>query len=381
MAHARIDRSIPRHKAEGFDFPLGVYPVEPMNPIPGYTLNFESADSVGYDAVEGREIENDDDDEGPASKLPSKPGPGSRGERGDRSDDTPGMDEEEETWGQWPDRYVFDINISASRVEALCRQLFALLPGRIYPILDVMGNDAHREIDPYIAYDLVGLERFHDALRRFRAWLFEDGTVGFGAMSEEPFFYVFVDEHKIVTVRAESAMKEQVERILAAFDLREVEKIAGADAAVHEHRGVLDPRVDAPDALTHDEIVEELRDQWGLTLNVDPMRNTDDDGDDLGITPWRCVVRVFDEHGSVRYAEVLLTAPHLQAAGDMAIAAVEHLDPALSPETPQDDQDPSDFDVLWADRTAEEDLLAMLGDKTTQLDLKHGSTIAARWLA
>ncbi|HYD00498.1 MAG TPA: hypothetical protein VEB22_04670, partial [Phycisphaerales bacterium] len=49
MARARVDTSIQRQtaKAEGggtFDFPLGVYPVEPLTPIEGYTVAFESAD-------------------------------------------------------------------------------------------------------------------------------------------------------------------------------------------------------------------------------------------------------------------------------------------------------------------------------------------------
>ncbi|MCU0688970.1 MAG: hypothetical protein MUE97_04425 [Phycisphaerales bacterium] len=401
MARARLDSSIQRHVVDGFDFPLGVYPVEDVRPIEGYTLNFESADSMGYDSVAERELDGleddgpgetagddapDEDGDGPTEGGGGGGGGARSGRRGvgdERAGDEvggAGGDGEAESWGQWPDRYVFDINIRASRVEHLCRMLWTLLPGRVYPILDVMGNDAYREIDPYIAYDLVGLERFLDGVRRFRGWLFEDGTVGFGAMSEEPFAYVFVDEHKIVTVRVDASRKEQVERVLAAFDLKEVEKIAGADAAVHEHRGVLDPDADSLDALSHEEIVEEVRDRWGLTLNVDPMSNPDEHGAELGVTAWRCVVRVFDEHGGVRYAEVLLTAPHLQAAGDLAIAALAQLDPALNPQTPRDDQEPSDYDVLWADRLDDDDLRTALGDRSVQLDKTHGSTIAARWM-
>lgn len=427
MARARIDTSIVRHVVDGFDFPLGVYPVEDVRPIEGYTQTFEPADSAGYDPIEDREIDPDSDlpssykrqpprsagfgsDQpfGETFDKPYDPGSGEAADDFDGDDDAAGRDRGDERdglgegdrrddlrgprdgsgeagfdgeWGQWPDRYVFDINIRASRVQGLCHQLFGLLPGRVYPILDVMGNDAFREIDPYIAYDLVGIERFYDAVRRFQGWFYEDGTVGFGAMSESPFVYVFVDEHKIVTVRVDATMKEQVERILAAFDLKEVDKIAGADAAVHEHRGVLDPDASGPDTLNHEELVEEVRDRWGLTLNVDPLRNAGEDDEELGITAWRCVVRVFSEGGAVRYAEVILTAPHLQAAGDMAISAVEHLDPALSPETPPDDQEPSDFDVLWADRLDDDDLAAALGDRAGEVDRNVARTISSRWLS
>lgn len=247
MGRCRVDQSIERVVVDGFAFPLGAYPVEGMEPKPGFTLAFESADG---------------DDSG-----------------------------EDSEWEEWPDRYVFDILIAATRVESLVRSLLAMLPGRVYPILDVLGHDAFREVDPYVSYDLIGLDRFTEALRRYRGYFFEDGLVGFGAMSDEPFLYIFVDEHKIITVRCETALKERVDALLAAFDLKEVETIAGADSATHEHRAVLDAPEERPELLTADEIVEELREEWRLSLNIDPETNVDDSGTDLGITGWRCLVR------------------------------------------------------------------------------------------
>lgn len=298
MARCRVDETIDRVVMDGFQFPLGVYPVEPMTPKPGYSVDFEPAD---------------------------------------------GGDEEGE-WEEWPDRYVFDIVISADRLEPLCRSLFALLPGRIYPILDVLGQDAFREIDPYISYDLVGLDRFTDALRRYRGFFFEDGMVGFGAMSVDPFFYIFVDEHKIVTVRITAEAKERVERVLQAFDLEQTDEPAGADAASHEHRGVLAAPENRPDLLAAEEIVEELRDAWRLSLNIDPETNVDDEGRELGITGWRCLVRCHaDEDSPPRYAEVLVSAPHLNSAEDLALQAVEE-------HRPQDTDLWDEADVLIADR-------------------------------
>jgi len=282
MPRCRIDTTIQRHAVDGFDFPLGTYPIEPMTFRVGYTLHFESADA-------------------------------------DDNDDTGQLE-------QWPDRYVFDIVIKATRVESLCRSLFSMLPGRVYPILDVLGNDAYREADPYVAYDLIGQEHFTEALRRYRGWFYEDGLVGFGVMSDEPFIYIFIDEHKIVTVRVEASLKAKVESILAAFDLHEVDQIAGADAALHEHRGVLDCPTDRPDLLCPEEIIEELRDSWGLQLNIDVDRNLDEFGNALGFTPWRCLVRVLDSPSAeIRYAEVFLIADCYSAAVRQAGEAVEDL--------------------------------------------------------
>ena len=164
MPRVAIDRTIQRRETGPFAFPLGVYPVEPLAPVSGFVSEFEAADSGD-----------------------------TFGFQGEMADD----------WEEWPDRFMFDVAITATRLRSLARLLFTLLPGRVYPILDVIGTDAYREIDPFIAYELVGIERFYDAIRMYGDWLFEDGLVGFGAMSVDPFIYVFIDEHKLVTIRAQ----------------------------------------------------------------------------------------------------------------------------------------------------------------------------------
>lgn len=279
MSGCKADPSIERQEIGGFKFPLGVYPIEAMTPKAGYLMHFEPADG----------------------------------------------DESEGEWEEWPDRYLFDAVLSASRVETFVTHLLGMLPSRIYPILDVLGRDAHREIDPYISYELIGLDRVMDALRKYRDFFFEDGLVGFGVMSEEPFFYMFVDEHKIVTIRAEPSLKDRIERLLLAFDLESCEDAAGADAAAHEHRGVLLTPDDEPLLLSGDEIVEELKDEWKLLLNIDPDTNVDAEGNDLGVTPWRCVVRCEWPEKEPKYAEVLLHAACLREAEELSFDAAESL--------------------------------------------------------
>ncbi|MGP1272149.1 MAG: hypothetical protein ACTS22_02330 [Phycisphaerales bacterium] len=276
IARCEVDPSIERVAVDEMAFPLGVYPIEPMEPRQGYTLDFESSDG----------------------------------------------DDEQGEWEEWPDRYVFDVVVSAERLPSLVQNLLSLMPPRVFPILDVLGRDAHREIDPYISYDLLGLDQLLASLIAYRAFFYEDGLVGFGAMSDAPFYYIFVDEHKIVTVRCEPELKERVERILRSFDLRERDDPAGADSVAHEHRGVLlTPKTD-PSYLSIDEIVERLRDEWRLMLNVDPETNLDERGRPLGVTPWRCIVRLGRPEGGTRYAEILLTASCMREAEDLAVDAV-----------------------------------------------------------
>lgn len=279
MVTCRVDSSLERVKVGDFSFPLGSYPVEAMEPRPGFSVTFEPADG---------------DAEG--------------------------------EWEEWPDRYVFDIVISSERLESLVRHLLTLMPGRVYPILDVLGRDAYREIDPYVSYELIGLDRFTDMVRKFPAFFFEDGLVGFGAMSDEPFMYVFIDEHKIVTLRCQIEQRETVEGILAAFDLEEMEEPAGADAALHEHQSVLASPEDEPSVLNFEEIVEDLRDEWRLMLNVDPESNLDDQGNELGIVPWRLLARAeYTEEPLVRYVEVLLRASCLAEAEELCREAADAL--------------------------------------------------------
>jgi hypothetical protein len=344
MSRCRVDPELARTVIDGFAFPLGVYPIEPMRPLPGYIVEFEPADA--------------------------------------------GVGGEEGQFEEWPDRYVFEVVISAERLEPLCRSLLGLFAwgssrgaslagggGRVYPIVDYLGHDQYREVDPYISYDLIGADRFLDAIRRYRGFFFEDGLCGVGAMIDEPFLYIFIDEHKIVTIRCEPHRREKVERILQAFDLELLTPAnppAGADAAAHEHRTIMVTADDRPDLLTADEIIETLRDEWNLVLNVDPEANLDEEGRELGVTPWRCLVRVgseepldrpggesqgaaagtagesggeppsggdrepgsesadnrsYDRAAHTAYIDVVLTAGSLRAAEEMAMDAADEMAP------------------------------------------------------
>lgn len=307
MPTCQIDPAIERKSVKGFKFPLGVYPVEAMTPVVGYSSEFEPADN----------------------------------------------EEEMGDWEAWPDQYVFDIVMPADRIEAFWHQIFAMMPGRVFPIIDYIGHDAYREIDPYMAYEPVGQEKIVNAIRQYRPFFFEEGMVGFGAVSEDPFFYVFIDEHKIATVRVEPIFKPRIEKLLAAFEIPAIEEPAGADAAAHEHRAILVTSDDRPDLLTGDEILERMRDAWQLVLNVDPDTNVDDEGNELGITPWRCLARhATDQNPDDHYIEVLLTAASLRRAEEMTHQSVLELI--------GEDSEWFDVVVLNADRTTPEQMEALL---------------------
>lgn len=363
MPRIVVDKSLQRVTQDGFSFPLGVFPVESMKPRQGYVVEFEPADGGG-----GAEAEAQDADSIPAPEEEDSGGVAEPDASETDAPTAPGDD-----WEEWPDRFMYDVLISAERLPALCRILFSILPSRVYPILDVMGHDDYREIDPYIAYDLVGMEKFYDALRSYGEWLFDDGMVGFGAMSVEPFFYVFIDEHKAVTIRAQLDLKEKVERVLTAFGLEAVPDILGADSAAHEHRTILiSPEVES-DALSSDDILDRLREQWLLQLNVDARANVDEEGKPLGITGWRCLLRCTSEKEdeAEAYAEVLLTADCLETAERLATEAAGE---------PKSGGAWASVEPLNCDRLTPERLGEALGKPTAKL-MAASQVHAVRWLA
>lgn len=343
MVRCTADDSISRRSIGSFEFPLGVYPVEPMTPKEGYTSEFEHADTGDGDT--GIEVE------------------------------------------PWPDRYVYDIVIRANRMPALWFQILALMPSRVFPILDYIGHDAYREIDPYIAYEPVGVERIITLTKRFKDFFFEDGMVGFGGVSESPFFYAFVDEHKILTVRVEPELCDRVERVLGAFGLSQIDDPSGADAAAHEHRSVLLIPEDQPELLGPDEILDIARDSWRLILNVDPDSNLDDAGEDLGITPWRCLVRRETDEETARVAEVVCTASCLREAESLSMGGVDALIREGDGHRDEEEEtvEASELVLLRADRVAPEDISVVRegeqDDKSFPDKFLERSTIlASRWL-
>jgi hypothetical protein len=335
MPGIEIDKTLQRTTVGEFAFPLGVYPVETMEPMPGLYTQFEHAD--GADSF--------------------------------LSGSTPDAFED---WEEWPDRMMFDAMVSSERIPALMRMLMTLLPARVFPILDVLGVDAFREIDPYIAYDPVGLDKMIEGVRMFGPWLFEDGLVGFGAMSVDPFVYVFLDEHKIATVRVQLDMQERVEKIMEAFGLQSVPEIRGADAVAHEHRSALYAPPEREDLVTAEEIVEQLRRQWLLQLNIPTDSNVDDDGNELGITAWRCVVRCLDDpEGLDTYAEVFLAADSLDTAESLATEAIAA--------EPPNEEGWIEIDPTNLDRVLPEEFAKMLGITASAVDLSTNRVHEIKW--
>ncbi|MFG0251302.1 MAG: hypothetical protein ACF8NJ_00340 [Phycisphaerales bacterium JB038] len=304
----RLERVV---TVNGFQFPLGVIPAESVEPSEGYRQEFESGQA------------------------------------------------------EWPDCYMFDVVVSAEKAEPLFRDLLRLAPSRLVPILDVRGDDAYREMDPYLGLEELDRETLTGLLTPARAFLFEDGHCGFGVVAEDPLFYVYLDDHKILTIRCGLTEAGEVEELLEAQGISAETEPLGVDAVAHDHLDVLWTDDNRRDLLDFYGMLDTLRQEWGLELNIDPESNVDDDGRSLDMTAWRVLLlleAINDEprwRGKAsapgvsmsKYAELLLTAESLARVDELVERVARELTGYRL------------LDLVTADRIRPEELSEALGEE------------------
>lgn len=279
MRTFQLRNDLQRHSLSGFQLPLGLEPTEAIAPRQGYTVDF---------------VEGDED---------------------------------------VPDTYRYAIACSFEKIAPLLRDLFELLPDEVYPLVEASSKDAYRAVDIFGARETTLFDDFLETWAEYEQVILEDGAIGAGAQSDEPYMEVFVDSWKVVAVQVLEEQRDDVERILARHDIELVEHTWPPEVAerpdppltVREILVVEDE--DSPDI---DEILFQLREAWGLELEVDPEDNVDDAGRRLGRTLWHAiaVVRSPDEEEPPRAAYVLswATAASLGELQRMIQARLENQD-------------------------------------------------------
>jgi hypothetical protein len=198
-----------------------------------------------------------------------------------------------------PDTYSFHVVVSHERLAPIVHRAFDFLPDEVYGIVEIGSRDAYRSTDTYISEEPLSLEHFLSTWDDYEPFLIEDGSIAAGANSDDPFVEVFVDQWKGLSIHVPPSMREEVEAMLLEFGLDEVQQTwpEGEDAQMTDEeldasqvRSVLDLSDEfAPDV---DELLLNLRHEWGLELNIDPEANVDEGGRNLGTTLWHAVVLV-----------------------------------------------------------------------------------------
>ena len=95
-----------------------------------------------------------------------------------------------------------------------------------------------------------------------------------------------------------------------------------------------------------------------LVLNVDPDSNVGEEGQELGVCPWRCLARLaVEDDEKCRYADILLTAPSLRRAEEMVVEATDKL-------LPKDVADWDEATIINADRLRPEDFATILAERS-----------------
>lgn len=187
-----------------------------------------------------------------------------------------------------PDTHQFQIAVSHERLNPLMRRLFALLPERVYPILEIISTDAYRPVDTLMSPEPMSRDEFLATWAEVEPLLLDDCALAAGAMSEEPYIEVFLEANKFIIVNIASAQSGLLEAELEAAGLHEVPSHwIDDDDCMDEFASVL---MEKNGLMTLDDVIVHLHRQWRLELNVDPEGNPDESGRDLGVTLWHVVV-------------------------------------------------------------------------------------------
>lgn len=269
MRTYRLRQDIPRCDADGFMLPLGVYASGLPRPTEGYTLE--------YNALEQEE----------------------------------------------GDSYSFHVVSSHEHVRAVLHAALTLLPSEVYPVVEVGSRDAYRSIDVFSATGPLNKRDFLEIWAEFEEFLLEDATIGAGASSDEPPMEVFMDAWKGISIHVPVQSRETVETMLIGMGLREVPETWPSDierevVQSSQVRDVLELTDDQSPDL--DELLLQMRESWGLALDVDRDANIDEGGRQLGYTLWHAIIVVEpedgrDDHGA--YVSIWSTAISIKQVEEM----------------------------------------------------------------
>ena len=247
MRSYRIRTDLPRCDAAGFLLPLGVEASGLPRPSEGYTLEYNPTE----DGLE--------------------------------------------------DAYSFHIVVSHEQVRAVLHAAFSRLPEEVFPVIEVGSRDAYRSIDVFTASGPLMKRDFLTLWASFEPFLLEDATIGAGASADDPPIEVFLDAWKGLSIHVPVSQRESVETMLIGLGLREVpetwpidiERSVVSDSRVRDVLQIVDEH--SPDL---DELLLQMRESWGLTLDVDRDENIDEGGRALGYTLWHSIIVVEPADGS-----------------------------------------------------------------------------------
>ncbi len=193
--------------------------------------------------------------------------------------------------GEHPPTTSFHVLVSCDRLKSLVDAAFELLPDRISAVVELGSADAYRRVDVFMSAEPVALEVFRDVWEHYEPFLLEDASMALGACGEDPLIEVFLEQDKVLHLHVPPQMAEAVEAMLTGMGLAQVEShwtTQREDQTPMEVRPVLV----GGDGFTEtiDDLLLDLKLSWDLVLNIDPERNIDDGGRELGMTLWHALV-------------------------------------------------------------------------------------------
>jgi hypothetical protein len=199
------------------------------------------------------------------------------------------------------DSYSFHVVASHEHVRTVLHAALMLLPFEVYPIVEVGSRDAYRSIDVFSATGAINKRDFLEIWAEFEGFLLEDATIGAGVSADDPPMEVFLDAWKGISIHVPVHARETVETMLIGLGLHEVpetwpSEIEREVVQASQVRDILELVDDQSPDL--DELLLQMRESWGLALDVDRDANIDEGGRQLGYTLWHAIIVVEPEDGT-----------------------------------------------------------------------------------
>ena len=232
-----------------------------------------------------------------------------------------------------PDTYSFDVVVSHEKLASLLLDAFeALLPDEVFAIVEVGSRDAYRSTDVFISAEPIPKPEFIDSWKSYEHVLLEEGTIGAGANSDDPYVEVFIDHFKGLFIQVPVDLRDPTEALLQRAGLKEVGEtwptsVQDLPMDVTMVRPVVVAEEGQHDIM--DELLFELRQVWSLDLNIDVERNIDDSGRNLGLTLWyaEAILEHSEDSNLITHATIWATAGSLAELAKLIEQAIARCGP------------------------------------------------------
>jgi hypothetical protein len=187
------------------------------------------------------------------------------------------------------ERYRTVAMVSAEKLVPIFLDLSALLPPEVHVVMERASEDVYTERDIFVSEEEVDREQFIEVFKTYEFTFAEDGMLGVGAFGHDPSVEIFMADHKEIVVFSPDL--GPVVGVLKRHGLQSRKldyfyERSHTHVPLTQYRGLRGTQFD----WLH--VADTMRHVFGMQLQGDEEHNLDEEGNPLGLVPWRAIVVV-----------------------------------------------------------------------------------------